>query len=231
MAFTVETFLSLRPYAYHMTSADNLPSIRATGRLESAATLIDRADQRELLLRQRRPRHVRIPVSGTEVWLQGQTPLHKGNISFGGGWELEDLVERLNNLVFFWPGWDDRPIDYGARHFKSPYWCESPVTLRISTAALLKENPTLTPLFCHFNSGSPRCVNGRKSPRGPDTFVPADQFASGCSDVAELTFPTGVSLPTCTEYGSTPQGPWCRLFEPASHFSELTPGTGPCGLP
>ncbi len=100
MAFAVQTFLSLRPYACHMTSADNLPSIRATGRLESAATLIDRAGQRELL-RQRRPRHVRIRVSGAEVWLQGQGPLHKGNISFGGGWESEDLVERLNNLMFF----------------------------------------------------------------------------------------------------------------------------------
>jgi hypothetical protein len=92
-------------------------------------------------LRQRRPRHVRIRVSGANIWLQGQSPLHEGNISFGEGWDLEDLVERLNDLVFFWPGWSDRPIDYGKRHFESTSWSgESPAVLRVSTAALLKEN-------------------------------------------------------------------------------------------
>jgi len=204
VAFAIAAFLSLRPYAYHLTSVDNLPSIRATGRLESAATLIDMAGRLELS-RQRRQRPVRIRVSGADVWLQGQGPLHEGNISFGDGWGLEDLVERLNDLVFFWPGRVDRPNKYGMRHFESTSWCESPALLRVDTAALLKENPTLTPLYCCFNSGSPRCVDGRKSPRGPDTFLPADQFARRCSEVAELTFPRGVSLPNCTECGFTPR--------------------------
>jgi hypothetical protein len=212
VAFAIQALLSLRPYAYHLTSVDNLSSIRATGRLESAATLIDMAGRPELS-RQRRPRHVRIRVSGADVSLQGQGPLHEGNISFGEGWGLEDLVERLNDLVFFWPGWGDRINEYGQRHFKSTSWSECPAILRVNTAALWKENPILTPLFCRFNSGSPRCVDGRKSPRGPDTFLPADQFAGSCSEVAEMTFPKGVSLPNCTECGSTPQGPWRQLFE------------------
>jgi hypothetical protein len=103
VAFALEAFLSLRPYAYHLTSAGNLSAIRATGRLESAAVLIGKAGRPELS-RQRRQRPVQIRVSGADVWLQSQGPLHEGNISFGDGWGLEDLVERLNDLVFFLAG-------------------------------------------------------------------------------------------------------------------------------
>ena len=77
--------LLLRPYSYHLTAVDNLPSIRAAGRLESATTLINAADRGELL-RQRRRGNVQIRVNGFSVWLRNQAPLHQGNISFDGGW-------------------------------------------------------------------------------------------------------------------------------------------------
>lgn len=211
MPFDIKTFLSLRPFSYHLTSVENLPTIRAVRRLESTATLIVRAGRPELS-RQRRPRRVRVRVNGVDLWLQGQGPLQEGNILFHEGWELEDLVERLNSLVFFWPGTAAGPNDYGKRHFESASWCDNPVVLRVGTASLLEENADLTPLFCRFNSGSPRCVNGRRSPRGPDTFVCSDRFDGSSSNVAELTFPGGVDLPDCIERGDAAEGPWQRLF-------------------
>jgi hypothetical protein len=213
VACDIEVFLSLRPYAYHLTSVDNLPSIRAAGGLESAATLSDRGGARRGLLRQPRSKHVRLPMSRGAVWLRDQRRLKEGQMSLEGGWQFGDFVERLNSLVFFWPGKQDGPLRAGQQHFKY-YQGEHPEILRVGTEVLLRDNPGLTPLFCRYNSGFPRC-NPRtgKSPRGPDTFVPSNQFTGSCSDVVELTFPGGVRLPNCTERASTPQGPWRRLFE------------------
>jgi hypothetical protein len=42
MPFTLEQFVSLRPYAYHLTSADNLDSIRDAECLESTTSSINK---------------------------------------------------------------------------------------------------------------------------------------------------------------------------------------------
>jgi hypothetical protein len=94
---------------------------------------------------------------------------------------------------------------------RSTLWETDPVILRVRTEALLRENPA--PLFCRFNSGAPRCSNGKKSPRGPDTFLPADQFTGTCGDVVELTFLHGVALPACSNYRDVPSEPWRKLLE------------------
>lgn len=193
-----------------MTSVDNLSSIRATGCLESAASMLERDGQAELT-RKRRPWRAKVFLNGAGVWLQSQAPLYVRNILFCQGWGLEDLLGRLNSLVFFWPGTEDGPNIYGKRHLESASWDGSVAILRTSTAALFGANGSLCPLLCRFNSGSPRYSKGQASPRGPNTFVPIEEFEGTSSDVAELTFPGRVVLPNDTEVRVTANGNW-ELF-------------------
>jgi hypothetical protein len=162
---TKEKFCSIRPFAYHLTSVENLSSIRVTGCLETAASILERASQAELT-RKHRPRRVPVFLNGEGVWLQSQAPLYERNILFCQGWGLEDLLGRLNSLVFFWPGTDDGPNIYGKRHLESASWDASVAILRVSTAELLDANATLSPLFCRYNSGSPRYSHGLPSRPG-----------------------------------------------------------------
>lgn len=209
MAFTISTFTSCRPYAYHLTSSTNLASIRDSGYIHSASTLMSSAKRLDLL-RYRRANHISLRAGDCEVQLRDQAPLHAANIKFTDGWELENLVEVLNSLVFFWPGTARGPNDSGLRHY-GRYKDEQPVMLRALTSALLKQNPRATPLFCRFNSGSPRFVGGRPSPRGLNTFVNASRFDGTPSEVVELTFIKGIQLPYNMEWSVSPAGPWQRL--------------------
>jgi hypothetical protein len=210
MAFRLEVFAVARPFVYHLTSADNLVRICEVGSLESASSLITRAKRGELL-RQRRPKHTPINVAGREVWLRDQAPLHAANVDFAEGWNLGDLVEALNRLVFFWAGTASGPSDYGQRHFDR-YRTEEPVLLRVPTAALFAANQSGQPLFCRYNSGSPRYSGGRASPRGPETFVPPNAFLGSPARVVELAFTERAKLPPSTEYGFAPAGPWQVLL-------------------
>jgi hypothetical protein len=146
----------------------------------------------------------------TVVWIRDQAPLREGNIRFSNGYAFGDLIESLNRRIFFWPGLGAKPISYGMRHFER-YEGEKPVVLRIGFEALLRANPGVAPRFCRYNSGSPRCSNGKRSPRGPDTFLLAQDFHETASKVVEVTFDTEIRLPQDTEFGETPKGPW-RLF-------------------
>jgi hypothetical protein len=140
-----------------------------------------------------------------EVWLQTQRPLHEGNIKFAGGFGLEDVVGMLNSKVFFWPGTNSGPISYGIRHKQRNTWPSCAVTLRIPTADLLVSTKTGPAKFCPYNSGSPRCSDGKKSPRGPDTFSNALIFSRSAGKVIEVAFDDYVDLPPSTE-----------LWEPAT---------------
>jgi hypothetical protein len=211
MPFDTQRFLSLRPYVYHVTWTGNTARIRSTGQLQSAATLINKAGCNERL-RERRSDNLQLRVGKGDIRLQSQSPLHAGNISFDNGWDMGDLVEYLNGLVFFWPGTAEGPNPYGQRHLESLRRAGSSALLRIGTTDLLKSNPTAVPLFCPFNSGSPRCVGARKSPRGSNTFLPSDMFLGTCKDVKELTFLTHVLLPKSTEFRSSPNEPWQAFF-------------------
>jgi hypothetical protein len=210
MPFALASVLRLRPFVYHLTSVDNLDSIRSDACLKCAADFIADADSRHLL-RKRRLEDIALREKTKSVRLQSQSRLHFGNIAFQGGWNLEDLVMRLNGLVYFWPGTLAGPNHYGRNHFASSSWGIRPAAIRICTKDLLESNPGATPLFCRFNSGSPRCVQGRKSPRGPETFLPAKQFEGSPGTVAEITFPGNVRLPDGAEVGNSPHGPWQPL--------------------
>jgi uncharacterized protein DUF7002 len=203
-------YSEIRPHLYHLTDRSNLDLIRATGTLLCAADLMKRAG-RSNLLRTRRLNHEPLEISGSRVVLRDQEPLRSGNIELTGGFTFEDFVEELNAKVFFWPGNDDGPIPSGKRHFTC-YKSESPVMLRCRFQSLLSANPSTEPLFCPYNSGAPRTVNGKKSPRGPTTFSKACDFPRRRSEVVEVTFVRKVVLPPDAELRYSPAGPWQSLF-------------------
>ena len=60
-------------------------------------------------------------------------------------------------------------------------------------------NPGRAPLFCKYNSGGPRVVHGRKSPRGGSTFLPCDRTPFRPGEIREVAFDRGpIVLPAAT---------------------------------
>ena len=190
--FTLNSFAKTRPFLYHLTARSNLDSILAAGTLTCASQFLSEAGASEWK-RRRRPECVSLPMRGGDVCIRDQAPLYQGNVSLAPGWEFGDLVSYLNDHVYSWPGTDCGPIDYGLRHF-SRYISDGVVVLRVPTESTFAENAN-PPLFCRFNSGSPRCSNGKKPPRGPDTFAPAPRFDGGPSKVVEVVFYERMILP------------------------------------
>lgn len=193
MSFDIARFAALRPHLYHLTAAENVARIRAAGKIESAAELMHVAGDLTYL-RQKRHGHIRLEVDGAVVVIRDQSPLYEGNIDLQGGWSFEDVIESLNERVFFWPGGLTGPNDYGERHFER-YRDEDPAIVRVNTALVVGSSENAEPEFCKYNSGSPRCSGGNRSPRGPETFVNAAQATFLASQVVEVTFPQGVLLP------------------------------------
>ena len=208
MPIDLDRFSRLRPFLYHLTSATNVSRILRTRRIESAARLMHLARRTELIGVRRRE-HISIAVGGEEITIRDQAPLHQGNMALADGWSFTDFVSLLNSRVFFWPGKIAGPISYGVRHYER-YVHEKPVILRVPTKSLLIANPKTPPHFCRYNSGSPRCSNGLKSPRDRRTFVTGDEATFGAGHVVEVTFSEGVMLPEAVEAGSAPAGPWIK---------------------
>lgn len=140
-----------------------------------------------------------------------QAPLYEGSIEFQGGWTLGDFVRELNRRVFFWSGWERGLVESGKNHF-GRYQQEGPTVIRVRFDTLRGRNAELTPYFCKYNSGGPRCYRGKGSPRGPDTFSSAEHCQSKRSDVVEVTFLEPVALPTNVEVSDHIAGPWEPLF-------------------
>jgi hypothetical protein len=206
----LDKYSASRPYLYHLTHRDNLPHIREIGRLFPASILLQESGNHNLM---RTPRRGPKPVTfrGKEIKLRDQDKLHRGPSGLQRGFSFADLVAAVNGRVFFWAGTITGPVPSGVRHFER-YEGERPVILRVEFKSLITLNPNIGPLFCRYNSGSPRCSNGRKSPRGPETFLSAAVFTGTPCAVVEVTFDGEVSLPPDTECGPRPGGPWKRLF-------------------
>jgi hypothetical protein len=163
-----------------------------------------------LNLRKRRLESMQFLLGTATVSVRDQAPLYPGNIRFEGGWSFEDFVQSLNERVFFWPGSLNGPIGYGQRHF-ARYASEDPAILRISTADLYKANRGVSPLYCPYNSGSPRWSWGVASLRGPKTFVSCTEADYGPSRVVEVTFLEKVKLPALVEIGDINGRVWRSL--------------------
>src|SRR4028119_1783767 len=209
MAFSLDRLAALRPFLFHLTAVGNLECIREGGMLERTAALLERAGRPEVL-RARRRNGERVTVDGAEVHVRDQAPLHRGNVDLPPGWGFEDLVELLNRQVFFWPGDERGPIGYGQRHFET-YAAEAPVILRAPFRSIVDANPDNPPRFCRFNSGSPRRVGGRASPRGPETFQTAGACDYPPGEVVEVTFENRAFLPPDTLFARSLDGPWEQL--------------------
>ena len=206
MPFVFDDFANQRPYLYHLTSTDNLNRIRATRTLQSAAELMRSAGRLDLL-RVRRRQSMEINIDGAAIMLRDQFPLRAGHIDFEDGWDIDRLVESINSRVFFWPGDSTSPIDYGIRHF-GKYADEEPAILRIGLREVVAANSTIPPLYCPYNSGSPRTVDRKKSPRGSSTFLPCEAFPRRHTDVVEVTFEGQINLPPADVYIQTDINTW-----------------------
>lgn len=206
MPFDLNRFVTARPYLYHLTATANIPLIRRHRRLLCAEQLL-RQGGRDDLLDQRRSGMMSVPFDGAEVLIRDQDPLHKGSIAFEQGWTFAHFVRLLNQHVFFWPGTAAGPIPYGIRHF-ARYHNSRPTLIRVPTQSVFGN--CVTPHFCRFNSGSPRCSRGRHSPRGDATFVTAGEFDGGPAQVVEVVFKEALLLPQGFETAPAPNGPWSR---------------------
>src|SRR5260370_5046139 len=209
MAFSEEHFSRIRPFLFHLTNRNNIGGIRNLGKLHSAAVLIEKAGD-STYLRQKRIESIEFQIGKVMVSLSDQQPLYAGNVRLEGGWSFEEFVESLNQRIYFWPGKQNGPIPYGHRHFQR-YVNEGPVIVRISTGELYRANPGVSPHYCRFNSGSPRCSNGIPSPRGPNTFIGSAEANYAPSKVIEVTYLTTVNLPSLVEVADSIFGPWRKL--------------------
>ena len=206
----IQAFVKARPYLYHLTDRANLVHIAGAGSLRCAGDWMEQAGRADLL-QTRRQNHERLTVPGRTIVIRDQAPLHRGNLLLPRGFTFEEFIESLNRRIFFWPGSAEKPISYGVRHFER-YREEKPAILRIHFQALIDVNPTAQARFCPYNSGSPRCSYGQKSPRGPATFQLAKDFDRKPSQVVEVTFDQPLALPAQTSIGSLPTGPWQPFF-------------------
>jgi hypothetical protein len=198
MPFDEESYEKRRPFLYHLTDRRNVERVRRTRKLQSAAILLGLAGQADAV-RNRRNKALPVIVEADRVILRDQAPLHEGSIQLEGGWSFAELVDHLNQHIFFWPGWETRMIDYGDRYLEH-YSSEMPVVFRVRFRSIRAENPNAEPLFCKYNSGSPRCSHGQRSPRGPQTFSTAQSADFTPKNVKEVVFRDAVSLPADTEY-------------------------------
>lgn len=172
--------------------------------LNSTMKLLENAGEKTWIDR-KRLQTVSVTIAGVTIDIRDQQPLYAGKTQLHGGWKFEDLIRALNSRVFFWPGWEEKPIGYGLRHF-SRYEGDSPVLLRIASVDAFALNEQ--PLFCKYNSGSPRTTRGKGSPRGPSTFVESGRAPFTPSQVVEVTFSDSASLPRKIEWSTSPYGPW-----------------------
>jgi hypothetical protein len=208
MALKLEDVIRRRPFLYHLTDARNVERILRTGVLEPASVLAKRGGREDLLASKRRG-HVEVLVESESVFLRDQAPLHAGNMKLSSGWRFERFIRALNDRVFFWPGSESGPIDYGVRHFNR-YETEKPAILRISLASLLGANGDVEIEVCRYNSGSPRWSRGIPSPRGSQTFVSPQKADFSVNQIVEVTVAGSVQLPRDLEVGSKPDGLWRR---------------------
>ena len=210
MAFSFERFAAVRPYLYHLTATTNIRRLRSDRFLESAERLLNRGGQ---LDRPNQPRggHQTIEIDGEAISIRDQAPLYEGNIEFEAGWTFPQFIALLNQRVFFWPGTAAGPIDYGLRHYDR-YKAERPAVIRVRTQSLFRSNNLNPPLFCRYNSGSPRCSGGARSPRGSATFQTAGDNAYPPGKVVEVTLVGTACLPDDTELRGENWAEWGPLF-------------------
>lgn len=203
MGFSLEEFVELRPHMYHLTHRDNVRRILKHRKLIPAACLLP-AGQRG-----KRNKSVVNQIKGETVHIRDQQPLNENDIEFVDGWSLEEFIRRLNRHVFLWPGKEAGPNESGRRHWgRYKDGRPVPVILRFSSDVLFARENRERVRVCKFNSGAPRCRNGRRSPRGEETFVDSKFAKFTKSRTVEVVLKGPLILSGKIWIGKTPGGPW-----------------------
>lgn len=213
MPVNLRRLATLTPFLYHVTHQNNLNRIQRLERLDSTATMLESGGQTNFLDK-RREQPFALKIGEDSIVLTDQGPLHAGHIKFENRWQLTDLVRSLNCRVFFWRGTDDGLLAKNMGHFQRyENYGQRLVVLRIPFVELIDLNLARGPELCKYNSGAPRSTKGRRSPRGPSTFVEPQDALFNNSDVREVTFRNFVVLPKSAGvcYGSW-SGPFHNLF-------------------
>jgi hypothetical protein len=71
-------------------------------------------------------------------------------------------------------------------------------------------------MFAAFNSGAARHHSGRPAKRDLKAHRASGLFRGSPADVVELVWEDELVLPTATQVGRTPSGPWLPLFPTAA---------------
>lgn len=203
MAFTLDQYIGLRPFLYHVTARENLARLARTRRIDTTSAILEAAG-RPNLTRTRRPEAIGVLVGGEPVTLKDQRPLVLANVTFTPGWQAEDYLQYLNEHVYFWPGDALSMIPPGGR-LLAHYAPELPGVLRLPVRELLAANPQAVPLFSRYNSGAPRMQRGKPVERGPNLFRPVAEARGQPYNVIEVVFRGSVVLPADTVVAGEPE--------------------------
>ncbi len=212
MAIRSSRLASLRPFAFHVTAPSNLGAIEGIGEIRSASALLAGTAQADALSGPRLGT-LTVTVENFRVEVRDQLPLRSGHIRYEGGYSFADVLDDLNSRVFFWPGAEARPIDYGLSHYHHYSSMGAALVLRCALQDLLAANPSRELQVCRSNSGAPR-HNPRSgyAPRGPETFVSLANAPFSAGAVKELSFLGCAILPRTTEVANSLSGSWRRLW-------------------
>jgi hypothetical protein len=198
-----------RPFLYHLTNRENVPSIVRERFIWSASALLQAADDRaaQRYIREKRPNHIMIRVRGQNVHIRDQRPISEKLLAncLLGGLVLGDYYDLLNGRVFFWP-----TLQRLRRHYER-YEAEGPTILRFRTQELLDLNHVE---LSRLNSGATRAnsyLGGIAPPRGRETFQTPDDYGLGISSIAEVTVEDRCALPQNFEHAPSPDGPWIQI--------------------
>jgi hypothetical protein len=198
-----------RPFLYHLTNRENVPSIVRERVMWSASALLQAAEDHapRRYIREKRPNHVTIRVRRQNVHIRDQRPISEKLLAncLLGGLVLGDYYELLNDRVFFWP-----TLQRLRRHYDR-YEPEGPTILRFRTEDLLALNHVE---LSRLNSGATRAnsyLGGVAPPRGRETFRSPDNYEHGISSIAEVTVEGYCTLPDNFEQAPSPDGPWTEI--------------------
>ena len=212
MAIDFEELTYTNPFLFHLTYRSSLARISRLMKLESAGSLLELGEKQDWI-RRRREKILPFQIGNDSIVLTDQLPLKAGHVEFQSGWQLPDLVECSNRRVFFWRGKDEGMLakdrgQFGAYKARG----KELVFLRVPLTDAVDLNGE--PEYCEFNSGGPRSVDGKKSPRGPKTFVSATDADFTLGKIREVVFQDAFTLPESTQvcFGSC-EGPWESLRE------------------
>jgi hypothetical protein len=211
MPLTIDSLCDLRPFVFHVCSAINFKSIRATSTLRSAHSLLS-GTKHEDVLTGRRLKTNRFETDGNVFEIRDHRPLVLGSLELPDGYSLQSFISELNSRVFLWSGWADGAVKSGRNHIARYVEEGSVVVLRVSLKELIQANLNrqIEVTFC--NSGAARHHSGKPARRSASTFVALPSTNRNAANVVEVTIKDRIKLPAGTEFSENNNGDWKPFY-------------------